>query len=218
MADTVQHKIGRNRPPRVQITYDVEIGNAIEKQEIPFVVGIMADLSGFGDAVPGDRVGLKDRSRSFVEIDRDNFADVMGKIAPSLDSPGALDANGRDAGGRLVFRSIDDFKPDTLVKRIGEIEKLQRQRSALRDVLTKLDSNDDLYDDLKRRIAGGTLGAVGDAAASRLETLEALSEGGGPSEKPPEVKPEVKAAGKPAEKPVTDAPSGGEIAGGDRPK
>lgn len=175
MADNVQHKIARNRPPRVQITYDVEIGNAIEKTEIPFVVGIMADLSGYGDTVPADRKPLKDKSRSFVEIDRDNFGDVMAKIAPSLTSAtlkdGAFDESGKVVPA-LVFKSLDDFGPDKLAQRIKDISELQTKRSALRDVLTKLDSNDALYADLMARAKGGTLQALGDAAHKQQDAIE----------------------------------------------
>ena len=80
MADSLQKWVGRNRPPRVQITYDVEIGDAIEKKELPFVVGLMSDLSG-NPAEPLPKL----RDRRFVEIDRDNFNEVMGKITPRLD-------------------------------------------------------------------------------------------------------------------------------------
>jgi len=172
MADSTQHKIGRNRSPRVQITYDVEIGNAIEKQEIPFVAGIMADLSGFGDAVPADRLALKDVGRSFVEIDRDNFGDVLAKVAPKLTGiDGALDAEGKDADG-LTFKSMDDFNPAALVQRVKSLKQLQDQRSALRDLLTKLDSNDALYRAVKERVQGRTMKALGDAAATQLAQLQ----------------------------------------------
>lgn len=148
MADSIQHKIGRNRPPRVQITYDVEIGDAIEKAEIPFVVGIMANLSGFDEEnkenPTKNSVVLKDKKRSFVEIDRDNFTDVMAKVAPRLTVPGALDHDGKPV--ELVFKSLDDFAPDALVRRIGELKTLQAERAALRDVLTKLDSNTAFYE------------------------------------------------------------------------
>ena len=80
MADSLQKWVGRNRPPRVQITYDVEIGDAIEKKELPFVVGLMSDLSG-NPAQPLPKL----RDRRFVEIDRDNFNEVMEKISPRLD-------------------------------------------------------------------------------------------------------------------------------------
>jgi type VI secretion system protein ImpB len=145
MADSIQHKIGRNRPPRVQITYDVEVGDAIEKAEIPFVVGIMADLSGLGDKK--HKVPLKDKDRPFVEIDRDNFTDVMAKVAPKLAVSGALDHEGnRTSDGCLVFKSPEDFGPEALIARVKKLKDLQAERAALRDVLTKLDSNDEFYE------------------------------------------------------------------------
>jgi len=80
MSDSLQKWVGRNRPPRVQITYDVEIGDAVEKKELPLVVGLMADLSGKPLNPPA-----KLKERRFVEIDRDNFNEIMAKIAPRLD-------------------------------------------------------------------------------------------------------------------------------------
>ena len=176
MADSTQHKIGRNRSPRVQITYDVEIGNAIEKVEIPFVVGIMADLSAVGDGERHDGVALKDKARSFVEIDRDNFTDVMAKIAPGLAVDGALDEHGNaDADGVLTFKSINDFDPASLVKRIKGLKDLNTQRSALRDILTKLDSNDELHKKLKASVEKDSIKAIGDDAAKQLEKLQPAS-------------------------------------------
>lgn len=173
MADSTQHKIGRNRSPRVQITYDVEIGNAIEKVEIPFVVGIMADLSAVGDGERHDGVALKDKARSFVEIDRDNFADVMAKIAPGLVIDGALDEHGNaDADSVLSFKSLDDFGPASLVKRIKGLKDLHTQRSALRDVLTKLDSNDELHKKLKITVEKSSIAAIGAEAAKQLAKLQ----------------------------------------------
>ena len=80
MAESLQKWVGRNRPPRVQITYDVEIGDAVEKKELPFVMGVLADLAGHPSEAP---TKLKDRR--FVEIDRDNFNQIMEKISPRLD-------------------------------------------------------------------------------------------------------------------------------------
>ena len=80
MADRTQHKIGRNRPPRVQITYDVEIGDAMEVKELPFIVGVMADLA-------GHTKGEKFKDRKFVQIDKDNFDDVLESLEPSLSFP-----------------------------------------------------------------------------------------------------------------------------------
>jgi type VI secretion system protein ImpB len=181
MADSTQHKIDRNRPPRVQITYDVETGGAIEKVEIPFVVGIMADLSGLRD---GDRplsVPLKDKSRSFVEIDRDNFGEVMAKIAPhvKLESVnGVLDEQGNlDADNALTFKSLDDFGPASLVKRIKPIKDLYDQRSALRDILTKIDSNDELHTQLRDAVVSNGIQKIGDDATKQLTDLQAATPG-----------------------------------------
>src|SRR5215470_16869381 len=77
--ESTQHKLDRVRPPRVHITYDVEIGDAIEMKELPFVVGVLADLSGKPEE-PLARL----RDRKFVDIDRDNFADVMKGMKPRL--------------------------------------------------------------------------------------------------------------------------------------
>lgn len=173
MADSTQHKIDRNRPPRVQITYDVETGGAIEKVEIPFVVGIMADLSATGDGDRHDGVPLKDKARSFVEIDRDNFGEVMAKIAPGLTIQGALDEQGNlDADGVLVFKSLDDFNPASLVKRIKPLKDLYTQRSALRDILTKIDSNDELHAKLKGAVANDGIKQIGEDATKQLATLQ----------------------------------------------
>ena len=142
MVESTQHKLSRIRPPRVQITYDVEIGNAIEKKELPFIVGILADLSGQpATALPP----LKDRK--FVEVDRDNFQDVLAAIEPRLalrvgdklkkDSTDALNVE-------LRFRNLDDFGPVEVLKQIPQLRRLYEARCRLRDLLTKLDGNDDL--------------------------------------------------------------------------
>src|SRR3954469_23201405 len=105
MADSLQKWVGRNRPPRVQITYDVEIGDAIEKKELPLVVGLLADLSG-QPATPLPKM----KERRFVEIDRDNFNEVMGKIAPRLDMsvPDTLKGEG-NLKVELNFREFEHF-------------------------------------------------------------------------------------------------------------
>ena len=140
MADSLQKWVGRNRPPRVQITYDVEIGDAIEKKELPFVVGLLADLSGdHMDAQP------KLRDRRFVEIDRDNFNEVMAKISPKVGVkiPDVLKGDG-ELKIDLEFRKFDDFHPESLVKQVPRLEKLLLARQYLRDLVAKLDGNDEL--------------------------------------------------------------------------
>lgn len=141
MPESTQHKLDRVRPPRVQITYDVEIGNAIQKKELPMVVGIMADLSGQPD-VPLPK--LKDRK--FVEIDRDNFNDVLASIAPrlALRVPNKLGEAGTSLNVELRFKQMDDFNPLNVLEQIEPMRKLFEARGRLSDLLSKLDGNDAL--------------------------------------------------------------------------
>jgi len=147
MAESKQHWLGRNRPPRVQITYDVEIGNAIEKKEIPFVVGVMSDLSGTSEA---PRPKLKDRKAT--EIDRDNFNEVLAATRPEVTC--LVDNKLTDEGGKLKislsFAHMDDFRPEQIVERVEPLRKLLRAREKLNDLLAKLEGNDDLSEMLKK--------------------------------------------------------------------
>jgi type VI secretion system protein ImpB len=140
MSDSLQKWVGRNRPPRVQITYDVEIGDAAEKKELPLVVGLLADLSGQPLKPPPK---LKDRR--FVEIDRDNFNQVMAKIAPRLDLsvPDTLKGEG-NLKVELTFNDFDQFHPAAIARQIPRLAKLLEARQQLRDLLAKLDGNDEL--------------------------------------------------------------------------
>ncbi|SDZ90300.1 type VI secretion system protein ImpB [Rubrimonas cliftonensis] len=142
MADNIQHKLSRVRPPRVQITYDVETGDAIEKKELPFVIGVMADLSGKPAEAP-PRVA----DRKFVGVDRDNFDEVLAASKPRLAfrvpnrlQPGAED----NINVELKFEKFDDFEPENVVAQIPPLSKLFEARARLRDLLTKLDGNDRL--------------------------------------------------------------------------
>jgi len=148
VAESTQHKLDRIRPPRVQITYDVETGGAIEQKELPFIVGIMADLSGHpAEALP------KVKDRKFVEIDRDNFNDVMESIAPRLEVsvPNRLKGDG-NMRLELNFRNMDDFGPLEIVKQVDQLRALHDARQRLSDLLTKLDGNEDL-EELLRAVA-----------------------------------------------------------------
>jgi type VI secretion system protein ImpB len=141
MAESTQHKLDRIRPPRVQITYDVEIGGAIQKKELPLVVGIMADLSGIPEK-PLPRV----KDRKFVEIDRDNFSDVMASIAPHLTMrvDNKLQNDGSSMGVELRFQTMDDFGPISIIQQVPTLKKLYDARGRLNDLIAKLDGNDDL--------------------------------------------------------------------------
>jgi type VI secretion system protein ImpB len=153
MAESTQHKLSRVRPPRVQITYDVETGGAVDKKELPFIAGIMADLSGKPETpLPA----VKDRK--FVEIDRDNFNDVLAAATPRLAFRVANRLQ-KDAGEQLSvevrFKHMDDFDPVEVLKQVPALRQLYEARQRLRDLLTKLDGNDDL-DALLKQIVQNT--------------------------------------------------------------
>lgn len=149
MPEGTQHKLDRIRPPRVQITYDVEVGGSIEKKELPLVIGVLADLSGQPDA---RRPKLK--QRGFVDIDKDNFDSVLASIAPRLllqvkdkvKNEGFLNTE-------LQFRSMEDFSPARLVMQVPQLRRLFEARMRLSDLLAKLDGNDDLDVLLQRTVA-----------------------------------------------------------------
>ena len=141
--ESTQHWLDRNRPPRVQITYDVETGGASEKKELPLVVGVLADLS-------GNPQPTKLKDRKFVEIDGGNLDSVMKQIAPALEL--------KDAEGNLVanvppLTGMDDFSPASLVKKVDGLKELYQLRTDLNDLLAKLDGNDALDDRLQRLLA-----------------------------------------------------------------
>ncbi len=166
MAESLQKWVGRNRPPRVQITYDVEIGDAVEKRELPLVVGVLADLAGKPASAPP-----KMKDRRFVEIDRDNFDEIMAKIAPRLDMsvPDTMKGEG-NLKVELNFKQFSDFHPEAVVQQVPRLQKLLQARLELRDLLAKLDGNDDL-DGLLANVVKNTDGlkeiraATADAAA-----------------------------------------------------
>lgn len=154
MAESTQHKLDRVRPPRVQITYDVEIGNAIEKKELPLVVGILADLSGKPDTPPAKLV-----ERRFVDIDRDNFNEILSSISPraTLQVDNTINGDDSKLNVELRFNHIEDFDPVNLVKQVVPLRRLFEARQRLRDLLTKLDGNDDL-DQLLQDVVANTEG------------------------------------------------------------
>ncbi|MDR2666948.1 MAG: type VI secretion system contractile sheath small subunit [Holosporales bacterium] len=141
MAESKQHVLSRVRTPRVHITYDVEIGDAIEKKELPFVVGILADLSGNPEnPLP------KMRNRKFVEIDRDNFMEIMGIIHPRLviRVRNRLSDETPEISVELRFKKIEDFEPQNLAKNIPSLAVLYEKRNSFKNLITKMDGNDAL--------------------------------------------------------------------------
>ena len=145
MAESIQHKLDRVRSPRVHITYDVEIGGAIEMKEIPFVLGVLSDLSGNPDE-PLPRL----RDRKFVEIDRDNFNNVMKGMKPRLAFrvDNTLTNDDSKLGVELRFTNIDDFEPERVVNQVEPLRKLLNIRQQLSSLLSKADGNDKLNERL----------------------------------------------------------------------
>lgn len=139
--ESIQHKIDRIRPPRVQITYDVEVGGAMELKELPFVVGVLGDFVGKPEEpLPGVK------QRKFVEIDRDNFDQVLAGMKPRLayTTENKLQDDGSKMGVELKFNSIEDFEPDNVVQQVDPLRKLVEARQKLSDLLSKMDGNDKL--------------------------------------------------------------------------
>lgn len=141
MAESTQHKLDRVRRPRVQITYDVETGGAMVKTELPFVVGVLADLSG----QPKDKLpGMKDRN--FTEIDRDNFNNVLKKAAPraAMRVQNKLTDEDTKLAVELNFKHMDDFEPAKVAEQIPAMKELLDMRNRLTQLMSKMEGNDKL--------------------------------------------------------------------------
>jgi len=152
VSKSLQHTLDRVRAPRVHITYDVEIGDAIEKKEIPFVVGVLGDFSGKPDE-PLPK--LKDRK--FVEIDRDNFDNVLAGMKPRLAFrvDNKFTEDNSQIAVELRFKSLDDFHPEQVAQQIEPVRKLLEARRKLSDLVNKLDGNDRL-DELLQSVIRST--------------------------------------------------------------
>jgi len=141
--ESVQKRLQKVRAPRVQMTYDVEIGDAIENKELPFVVGVLGD---FGTDPDAAKKRLKDRK--FVNVDADNFDEVLGGVAPatSFRVPNHLSAEGGEFAVQLQFRQMDDFRPEAVVQQVAPLKGLLDARAKLADLRNKLAGNDKLED------------------------------------------------------------------------
>lgn len=143
--DSVQKRLEKVRPPRVQLSYDVEVGDAIEQKEIPFVTGVIGDFTGKQDPdSPLPR--LKDRK--FVNVDLDNFDDVMAGMAPKATYrvKNKLGEGGGEFAVNLAFKSMDDFRPEAVVQQVEPLRKLLEARTKLSDLRNKLAGNEKLED------------------------------------------------------------------------
>ncbi|MBI0326502.1 type VI secretion system contractile sheath small subunit [Burkholderia plantarii] len=168
--ESIQKRLQKVRPPRVQLTYEVERGDAIEVKELPFVVGVVGDLAGQSEVeMP------KLRDRKFVNIDRDNFDDVMKAIEPraAFQVENKLSEDGGKFAVDLKFRSLDDFDPDQVVNQIDPLRRLIEARSKLADLRNKLAGNDKLEDLLSEVL-------------SNTQQLEALAKQSGEADGKPD--------------------------------
>src|SRR5260221_1960758 len=140
---STQHKLDRVRPPRVQITYDVEVGDAIEIKELPFVMGVLGDFSGQPtESLPR----LKDRK--FVEVNPDNFDSVLEGMKPhlafSVENKLSEDANAPQLKVDLHFKSMEDFEPERVARQVKPLRELLDLRTRLSDLRGSLQGNDKL--------------------------------------------------------------------------
>jgi len=152
--ESTQHKLDRVRSPRVQITYDVELGGAIEVKELPFVVGVLGDFTGQPEQ-PLPR--LKDRK--FVEVNPDNFDTVLEGMKPhlsfSVENKLSEESNAPNLKVDLNFKSMDDFNPENVARQVKPLKELLDLRTRLSDLRGNLQGNDKL-DELLLETVGNT--------------------------------------------------------------
>jgi type VI secretion system protein ImpB len=158
---SAQHKLDRVRPPRVQITYDVEVGGAIETKELPFVVGVLGDFTGQPEQ-PLPRL----KERKFVEVNPDNFDSVLEGMKPHLsyavENKLSDDPDAPQLKVDLRFRKMEDFDPANVAKQVKPLKELLDLRTRLSDLRGTLQGNDKLEEAL--------LDAVGNT--EKLEKLK----------------------------------------------
>ncbi|MBS63989.1 type VI secretion system contractile sheath small subunit [Salinisphaera sp.] len=141
--ESVQKRLQKVRPPRVQLTYDVEKGDAIEEKELPFVVGAVGDFRGQSEV---EQPKLRDRK--FISVDRDNLDEVMSGLAPraAYRVRNRLSDEGGEFGVDMTFKSMDDFSPESVVEQVEPLKQLVDARRKLADLRNKLAGNEKLED------------------------------------------------------------------------
>lgn len=185
MPESVFDKKKRVRPPRVNITYEVELGGAMVMKELPFVVGVLSDLSGNPEKSLGK---LKDRK--FVEIDRDNFDEVLKSMTPRVQMrvPNTLTGDG-ELSVELNFEKLADFEPESIVNQVDPLKKLLDIRGKLKDLQSRAEGNDRLEElldavidnqNLRDKLGSATGAAAGDAGGGdEAASEEPAGEAGG---------------------------------------
>ena len=179
MSESHQDKIERFRKPRVHIKYEVETGGAALKVDLPFVVGVMGDFSGD----PTGEVKSLDE-RSFTQIDRNNFDDVLRKMKPGLEFrvENTLGDGSDEMAVKLAFESMEDFDPTNVAKQVPALKSLMETRSKLRDLIGKVDRSKDLESLLESVLQN-------EDERSKLAAELGLSGGGGGGDAPADDAP-----------------------------
>ena len=148
MADSTQKKLERVRPPRIQISYEVETGGAIEMKELPFLMGVLGDFSGH----PAEELPAL-KNRKFAEVTPDNFDDTLASMKPRLqlavENKLSDDPNAPKLGVELNFRSMDDFSPENVARQVGPLKELLDLRTELANLRANLQTNEKLDDVLQ---------------------------------------------------------------------
>lgn len=164
--ESTQHKLDRVRSPRVQITYDVEVGGAIELKELPFVVGVLGDFTG-----QPEQPLPKLKERKFVEVNPDNFDTVLEGMKPhlqfSVENKFSDETDAPNLKVDLHFKSMDDFEPENVARQVKPLKELLDLRTRLSDLRGSLQGNDGLEEAL--------LDAVGNT--EKLDKLKKEMEG-----------------------------------------
>jgi type VI secretion system protein ImpB len=152
MSESVNAKLGRVRPPRVHISYDVEAGGAVERKELPFVMGVLGDFTG----QPTEPLP-KLKERKFVEVNPDNFDDVLKSMKPHLqftvENMLSEEADAGQLAVDLKFESLDDFNPDRVAQQVGPLRELLDLRRQLSDLRGSLQGNDKLEEVLQTTLS-----------------------------------------------------------------
>lgn len=141
--ESVQKKLQRIRPPRVQLTYDVEVGDGKEVKELPFVIGILGDFSAASEL---EKTKLKDKK--FINVDLDNIDEVMQSLVPraTFQVENTLTEEGGRMSVDLTFNSMQDFRPENVVQQVDPLRKLVEARERLTDLRNKISNNERLED------------------------------------------------------------------------
>src|SRR5499427_10367978 len=149
---STQHKLDRVRPPRVQVTYDVEVGDAIEIKELPFVMGVLGDFTG-QPTEPLPRV----KDRKFVEVNPDNFDAVIESMRPhlafSVENKLSENPNAGNIKVDLHFKSLEDFSPDNVARQVKPLRELLELRDRLSDLRGSMQGNDKLEELLRESVS-----------------------------------------------------------------